>query len=258
MKRKRTRGKRFGFLFKIAEKLLSFKVRPPFCTAIITAAGSGTRMGGVSKQLLNLEGKPVLLYSVEAFHACDQVKEIIISAKKEEMDTVKALIEAQGYEKSVKVVCGGQTRQESVANAFYSIHKKSTHVAIHDGARPLIRTEDVKSLYRECFRYGAVSAGSPVTDSIKKVNAKGFIEEDVDREALWAVQTPQVFSCDIYRAALAMAKKDSLSVTDDNALVTHAGFAVKLVSLPIKNIKLTTPEDPAVVAALLRERRNQI
>ena len=255
MKRKKCSGKIFKFLLKIGTTLDFKPLVKPFCTAIITAAGSGTRMGGVSKQLLTLCGKKVLIYSVDAFHASKYVKEIVISAKKEEIEIVRELIAEQGYDKPVTVVCGGASRQESVANAFYKISKKSRYVAIHDGARPLLQTKDVDLLFEKSFQYGAASAGCPVTDSIKKVDGKGFIEEDVDRSVLWAVQTPQVFSCDIYRAALANAIKLQLTVTDDNALVTHAGFAIKLVELSGKNLKLTTPEDIALVSTLLKERK---
>ncbi len=252
MKRKNPTKRFLGFL-----KMLTKSKKDPFCSAVITAAGSGTRMGGVSKQLLVLDHREVLLYSVDAFHSCKYIKEIVVSAKKEELEAVTALIRAQGYQKPVTVVCGGATRQESVANAFYRLSPKSRFVAIHDGARPLLRTQDVELLLMECFRHKAVSAGHPVTDSLKKVDDKGLILEDVDRSVVWAVQTPQVFSCDLYRASLAVAQRDGLTVTDDNALATHAGFTVKPVTLTGPNLKLTTPEDLIVIEAILKERRKQ-
>lgn len=226
----------------------------PFCSAIITAAGSGTRMGGVSKQLLPLCGKEAVLYSLEAFQGCSLVSQIVISAKEEEIDAFHKLIEKQYYSVPVTVVKGGASRQESIANAFYAVDKKAKYVAIHDAARPLLQSKDVELLFHEAIRYQGATAASKVADSMKRADENGMISSDVDREDLWAVQTPQVFSCDVYRVALALAQKDRFTVTDDNSLVTHAGFPVKLVDLHNPNYKLTTTHDVELVETILKAR----
>lgn len=229
---------------------------PPLCTAVITAAGSGQRMGGVSKQFLELCGKKAVLYSLEAFGNCKYVKEIIITAREDELEAMKKLVGDCFGEKPVKVVSGGKTRQESVEKAFFSADKKCEYIAIHDAARPLVTAEDAAVLFEAAFAFGAATAAYPVSDTLKKVSENGFITDDLDRNSVWAVQTPQVFLSDIYRAALALARRDLLSVTDDNSLVTHAGFSVKAVNTLNKNFKLTVPEDVALIEAII-ENRNE-
>ena len=227
---------------------------PPFCSAVITAAGSGTRMGGVSKQLMELCGKKSVLYSLEAFGNSPYIKEIIITAKEDELEKMKETVGAGFEGKPVTVVTGGKTRQESVENAFWSTDKKCGCIAVHDAARPLLTTDDVNALFEAAFLYGAASAGYPIADSLKKVGADGLIKEDVDRDGLWAVQTPQVFLSDIYKVSLAVARRDSLKVTDDNSLVTHAGFSVRVINTGRKSFKLTVPEDVALIEAILEQR----
>ncbi len=229
----------------------------PFCSAIITAAGSGRRMGGVSKQLLPLCGESVFLYSLKAFHECSLVREIILSVKEEEAAIFQEIVAEKHFTKPVRIVKGGATRQQSVANAFYAVDGKSRYVAVHDAARPLIRASDITKLYREAIRFGGATAASPVADSMKRADARGMIASDVDRELLWSVQTPQVFSCDIYRVALATAQKDGFTVTDDNSLVTHAGFPVKLVDLHSPNLKLTTKDDIPLAENIIKARTKQ-
>ncbi|MBE6591771.1 MAG: 2-C-methyl-D-erythritol 4-phosphate cytidylyltransferase [Ruminococcaceae bacterium] len=227
------------------------------CAAIITAAGSSTRMNGLSKQLIEINGKTVLQYSIEAFCACAEVKQIVISAKPEEKAIIESIVQKGDFSVPIKVVCGGSTRQESVKNAFFAIDCSCDYVAIHDGARPMIRPEDISLLFKSAFRYRCATAGHPVSDTVKRLDKNGFINEDVDREGLFAVQTPQVFYCDIYRAALGAAEKSGISVTDDNSLVTAAGFAVKLVDIHNKNLKITTPEDLDIVRASLKKEELQ-
>ncbi|MBQ9545252.1 MAG: 2-C-methyl-D-erythritol 4-phosphate cytidylyltransferase [Clostridia bacterium] len=241
----------------IGLKKLFDKNSIPFCSAIITAAGSGTRMGGVSKQFIELNGKKTVLYSLEAFGNCDYVKEIVVTARADEVEKMKETVGEFYASKPVKVVAGGKTRQESVENAFFALDKKCGCVAIHDAARPLVTSSDAKLLFEEAFRYGAATAAYPVADSMKKVDGNLFLASDADRDGVWAVQTPQVFLCDVYKAALAVARRDSLEVTDDNSIVTHAGFSVKAVNTGNKSFKLTSPEDVGLIEALLVKRKEE-
>ena len=227
-----------------------------FSSAIITAAGSGTRMGGVSKQLLDLCGKPCLLYSLLAFEHCCDVSEIIVVARESEEEIIRDLCRDYGVSKLKAVVFGGDTRQASVSNGFFAISKKSDFVLIHDAARPLISPEAISKLLKEARRFGAATAAKKVSDTIKRSVDGKFISETVPRDDLFAVQTPQVFKTDLYRVALALAEKDKIDVTDDCSLAEHAGFSVKLCDLGIQNIKLTTADDLNLVKSILMEREN--
>jgi 2-C-methyl-D-erythritol 4-phosphate cytidylyltransferase len=225
-------------------------------SAIITAAGSGTRMGGVSKQLLPLAGKPCILYSLLAFQNCDLIGEIIVTSKEEEISVIREICDEFQITKLKAVVAGGQTRQESVLNGFLAVSRDSDFVAIHDAARPLIRSEQIQDLILTANRYGAACAASKVVDTVKRGNQDLMIECTIPREDLFAVQTPQIFRTDMYRVALALAKKQRISVTDDCALIENAGFPIKLCLLSDWNLKLTTPVDVKVVESILKERQN--
>lgn len=225
-----------------------------FCSAIITAAGSGSRMGGVSKQLLPLNGIPCIAYSLIAFEKCDLIYEIIVTAKAEEKEIIQKICSDYGISKLKSVVCGGETRQESIKNGFRAVSKNSDIVAIHDAARPLILPEHVTKLIEKAKRYGAATAAKAMVDTVKRGNNSSFICETLPREEIFSVQTPQVFTCDLYRVALALAERDGFSGTDDNSLAEHAGFSVKLCDVIPINLKLTTKEDVPTISALLKER----
>ena len=226
-----------------------------FTSAIITAAGSGVRMGGVDKAFYELDGEPCLSYVLSAFQKCEGINEIIVTAKKESVDKIIDLAKLYGISKLKKVVPGGETRQESVRNGFFAIDPKADLVAIHDGDRPLILPSGIERVLKEARRYGAATASCAVTDSVKRSNGKGMIEESVPRDDLFLVQTPQVFLCDLYRVSLALAKDKGVDVTDDNALAQFAGFKVKLTPVPEENYKLTVPEDAEKIERILKVRK---
>ncbi len=225
-----------------------------FTSAIITAAGSGIRMGGVSKQLFPILGKPCIVYSLLAFQESSSINEIIITAKPEEIERIQRICREHQITKLAAVVPGGKTRQESVANGFQYLHKKSEIVAIHDGARPLITKEDIDLLVKKAARCGASCAANRMVDTVKKADVKGYITETVPREELFTVQTPQVFQADIYRVSLALAARDHLVVTDDCSILEHAGFPIFLCETGKENIKLTTQQDLELITAILKER----
>ena len=233
----------------------SFK-KDRFVSVIITAAGSGTRLGGVSKPFFSLCGKPCLYYSLIAFEKCDKVREIIVTARAEEVDRIYQLCHQYRISKLSAVVLGGATRQESVENGFLKVHPKADFVAIHDAARPLITTKQIETLLTQAFRFGASTAAKKMIETVKKSDQKGMILQTVPREDLYTVQTPQIFMCDLYRASLALAKRDKISVTDDCSLAEHAGFPVKLVELGSCNLKLTTLDDIQFINRILEEKND--
>lgn len=227
-----------------------------FSSGIITAGGSGTRLGGSPKQLRELCGKPCILYSLLAFQACKDIDEIIVVVKDGQEDEIERLCKENGITKLKAVVLGGFSRQESVCNGFMQISSKSKIVAIHDAARPLILPSQISLLLEEANRYGAATAAKKCADTMKRADDKGMITETVPREDLYAVQTPQVFKADLYRVALALSKRDGFLVTDDCSLAENAGFSVKLCELDGPNFKLTTQDDLITITSILKEREN--
>jgi len=238
----------------ILDSITRNDVKYHFCSGIITAAGSGMRMGGISKQLISLFDKEVICYSIEAFEECEDIDEIIIVAKVDEIKTIEEIVKKHFYKKVKKIIEGGPTRQESVSKGFFAINKKSEYVAIHDGARPLITPTQISSLLKTAYKNGASCAAYKIVDTLKLADKNDSILKTVDRTDLWAVQTPQIFRCDIYNVSLALAKRDEISVTDDCSLVEHAKFPIKLIDTGKENIKLTTKDDIVLVENLLKAR----
>ncbi len=230
---------------------------PHFTSAIIVAAGKGTRMqdaSGKTKQHLTLCGIPVVARTLMAFEKCDKINEIIIVARKEEMGEYERYASEYGITKISAVVKGGQTRQDSVLCGFEAIDDRCEFVAIHDGARCLITVENIDAVLHDAYAYGAATAATMATDSIKRADKYGFITETVERENLWTVQTPQIFKTELYRAAAYVCKDEGFTATDDNALAEHVGFRVKLTDVGRENIKITTPTDLTVAEAILSQR----
>lgn len=220
-------------------------------SAIITAAGDGTRMGGVSKPLIMLGGRTVLEYVLDAFSASEYINEIVIACR----DSAQIEPYADKYRSQlpVRLVAGGAVRGESVFNAVSAADPSSKAYAIHDCARPLIRMEFIDTVIEAAFETGAATASSPVTDTIKYISDDGTVKTP-KRSALYAVQTPQVFLRDVYLVSAALAKKNRYTATDDTALAEKAGFKVKYVSCDEPNLKLTTPQDIIIAEALLKAR----
>jgi len=229
-----------------------------FCSAVVLAAGSGTRMGGVSKQLMKVAGKPVIAYALEAFEESEYTNEIIVVAKQDELEYIREFTDVYGFTKIKAVVCGGETRDESARNGFFAVDKRCEYVAIHDAARPLILPETIDLLFRRCFITGACTAAKKTADTVKTAGKLNVIESTVPRDKLFSVSTPQVFSANIYRASVAAAMRDKIDVTDDCALAEHAGFPVTMVEIGHPNYKLTVPEDIEAVEAILLYRNSML
>lgn len=225
-------------------------------TVIIAAAGSGTRMGGVPKPLIKLCKKYAVEYSLEAFSALDDVTRIVISTRAEDVDLYRQIAKNGNFDKVVAVIEGGSTRQESVTKAFKAAfdEKITDFVAIHDGARPLICSEHIEKAISEAKKYGCAVCASLCPDTVKRASESGFVTESVDREGLYLISTPQIFSYEIYSAAIAKAERDGFEGTDDSSLVTYADFKIRLCDIPRDNIKLTYPDDVAFAEAVLSSR----
>lgn len=244
-------------------KLFAKKVKSPkgaekgTVTVILAAAGSGTRLGGVSKPLMKINGKSVIEYSLEIFEAVENVTRIVISTKDEDISKYKDVIAKRGFKKVIGVISGGDTRQESVSKAFrFAFNDVITEfVAIHDAARPLITEEAVRKAIADAKTYGTAVCAAVCADTVKRASRSGFVTESVSREDLYMIQTPQIFSYDIYCTSLAIAERDGFEATDDSSLAQNAGFNIKLCETSRDNIKLTYPGDAEFAAAILNGRK---
>lgn len=225
------------------------------CTAIVLAAGQGKRMGTkIQKQYLEIQGKPVLYYSLKAFEDSELIDEIIlVTGKNQEEYCRKEIVERYGIQKVKKIVAGGAERYHSVWNGLQEV--RSGYVFIHDGARPFINEEILKRAYEAVVEYKACVVGMPVKDTIKIADENGFAKETPNRSLLWAVQTPQVFDVSLIKEAYAkLMEEENVPVTDDAMVAEQMlGMKVKLVEGSYENIKITTPEDMVVAESFLKK-----
>lgn len=217
--------------------------------AIILAAGNSTRMKSkMSKLLLEISGKTVIERSVNAFLGVSDIDEIIVVAREQDIEEFDGLL----LDERISFVIGGETRQQSVMNAVESIEQADL-IVVHDGARPLIKTEDIENTIRIAYEHKAAAVGVFVKDTIKVVDKDGFVESTPDRATLFAVQTPQIFDFELYKAAMKKAIEQGKDFTDDCQLIEFFGQRVKTVVGSYSNIKITTPDDIPLAENLLKK-----
>jgi len=220
--------------------------------AVIVAAGSSQRMGGMDKMLALLGGKPVLARVVDTFQRCNLIDQIVIVLSKPNLERCQQLIAEQGWSKVTDVCLGGKRRQDSVVAGLSRLNH-CHWVVIHDGARPLLTEDLIYQGLTQAQETGAAAAAVPVTDTIKVAGDDRLVQQTPSRHNLWAVQTPQVFRFDIIAEAYRQAKGE---VTDDASLVEQLGYRVKLYMGSYDNIKVTTADD-LVLAEILWQRRGK-
>ena len=200
-----------------------------------------------SKLLLEIGSKTVIERSVEAFLSVSDIDEIIVVARAQDIDIYSELL----TDERISFVIGGSTRQQSVKNAVETVDDAHL-IVIHDGARPLIKCEDIEKTIRAAEEFSAAAVGVFVKDTIKIVDKQGFVESTPDRSTLFAVQTPQIFDFELYKNAMQKADEQGLDFTDDCQLVELCGGKVKMVEGSYSNIKITTPDDIALAENLLK------
>lgn len=233
-------------LTRPARKLL--KLQP--CGAVIVAAGSATRMGGIDKVMADLGGEPMIVRTVRAFQNCDAIASIVIVTREDLIRPISDL--CRDMKKVAAVVAGGKSRQESVHLGLNALPKGTKLAAVHDGARPLVSWQVIDRVVRAANTYGAAAPAIPVKDTIKVVEGR-LVKETPDRSSLMAVQTPQVFDFDLLRGALKKAEEDGAQVTDDCSAVERTGMRIKIVEGDERNLKVTTPMDLKIAELLLEE-----
>ena len=220
--------------------------------AILPAAGSGSRVGADrNKLLLDLAGEPLLLHTLRAVAACD-LAQVVLVTRPAERDLMADLARRAGLDATF--ADGGASRQESVANGLAALRAEIELVAVHDGARPLVTPELFDRCLAAAAEHGAAVAAVPVADTLKRV-ADGQVGGSVDRDGLWAMQTPQAFQVGVLRSAAEAARSDGFVGTDEVSLVERMGRPVVVVPSGSANLKVTQPEDYDTAAAHLAARK---
>ncbi|MFC1884593.1 2-C-methyl-D-erythritol 4-phosphate cytidylyltransferase [Thermodesulfobacteriota bacterium] len=226
--------------------------------AIMPAAGSGVRMGGaLSKQFLDLGGKPILAVTLDTFENCPAVQEIFPVVPPKDVEFCrKEIIEPFGYNKVRKVVPGGRTRQESVRLGLEATEGGFDYILIHDGVRPFVSIELIEKSIQMAEKYGAAISALPAKETLKEINELGEVVMTIDRNNIWLVQTPQVFKYeDIVRAHRRAVEENFLDSTDDSLLVERLGVKVSVIEGSEDNIKITSPQDLELAGFILGRRK---
>ena len=223
-------------------------------SAIIVAAGQGTRMGpNVDKLFLEVAGRPVIAHTWKRFNDAACIDEVIVVVRDTLQPAFAALAERFRFKKPYRLVAGGKERQDSVWNGLLALDRAAEIVSIQDGARPCTTEKLIADAIQAAREAGAAVAAQRVTDTIKESDGGTLIARTVDRSRLWAVQTPQSFRVEVIRRALAAVKEKGLTVTDDTAACEQIGQEVKLVESAVPNPKVTRPGDLAYIEVLLRQ-----
>jgi 2-C-methyl-D-erythritol 4-phosphate cytidylyltransferase len=234
-------------------------------SVILPAAGLGTRMGRSSaektgtsrKQFMLLEGSPILLHTVRKFAACDEVSEIVVAVRREDLEWVGELLRAEIRNKPVRVVEGGNSRQESVANALASLAGDIDLVCVHDAVRPFVDLETIQKALAEAAEAGAAIVGIVPVDTVKQATRAHTehvrIRGTIPREKLVLAQTPQVFRYDLIKRAFEAAAADGFVGTDESSLVERLEHEVAVVLGSDRNIKITKPTDMDLARLFLEQ-----
>jgi 2-C-methyl-D-erythritol 4-phosphate cytidylyltransferase len=231
---------------------------------ILPAAGLGTRMGRVSaektgtsrKQFMLLEGSPILVHTVRKFAASDRVAEIVVAVRAEDLDWVGEMLAAEFPPARVRVVEGGNSRQQSVENGLRALQLDAELVAVHDAVRPFIELEIIHKAFDEAAETGAAIVGVPVVDTVKQVSrgtGKVKIRATIPREKLVLAQTPQVFRRELLDRAFQLAREDGFIGTDEASMVERLDVEVSVVMGSDRNIKITKPGDMDLAHLFLHE-----
>jgi 2-C-methyl-D-erythritol 4-phosphate cytidylyltransferase len=219
-------------------------------TAILPAAGLGTRMGAeTAKQFLELDGVPIVILTLRRISSCPQVTHIIVATRPDGIAWLEARIRAENIKQPVRVVKGGDSRQDSVAQALQHVPPDSELVLVHDAVRPFVTVEHVTRVIEEARRCKAAILGIPAMDTVKEVKRASLPEDvalitaTVPRERVVLAQTPQVFATALLKEAFARAEADGANTSDEAGLVERLGYDVHVVQGSERNIKITKPSD---------------
>jgi 2-C-methyl-D-erythritol 4-phosphate cytidylyltransferase len=232
-------------------------------TVILPAAGLGTRMGraapekaGTSrKQFMLLDGSPILLHTIRKFVSSDWVSEIVVALRGDDIGWVTELLKEENFPKPVRLVEGGDSRQQSVQNALTTLSTDTELVAVHDAVRPFIEHDILAKVFEEAAATGAAIVGIVPVDTVKQVH-RNKVRATIPRERLILTQTPQVFAYDLLRKAFDKAREDGFTGTDESSLVERLEqVEVSVVAGSDRNIKITKPSDMDLARHYLVEEK---
>lgn len=224
--------------------------------AILVAAGSSRRMG-FDKLTADLAGKPVVAWSLLAFECAPSVRRILLVTREDRVEEFTALARAHGISKLAGVVPGGGERHLSVWNGLQAAEAAPDEfVAVHDAARPLISPAAIEGCLALAREHGAAACAAPIVDTLKRATADGFVSESVERENLWAMQTPQLFLARLLEEAYRSLLRTNTIVTDEVSALQRLGLSVALYRNREANLKITLPEDIPLARLVLNARLN--
>jgi 2-C-methyl-D-erythritol 4-phosphate cytidylyltransferase len=222
-------------------------------TAIIVAAGSSQRMG-FDKLFAGLANRPIVAHSIDAFERTSSVTEIILVGREDRLQELTDMVRAQNFNKVRKIVPGGERRQDSVRAGLNEVGDAIEFVAVHDAARPLVRPKQIEHIFEMCRKHGAAALAEPVKDTLKRVTEDGFISGSVERERMYALQTPQIFSREVLMKAYDAIFAKDIVATDETSAVERLGRRVAIVSNDDFNFKITYPVDLFLAESVLKRR----
>ncbi|KAM7481956.1 hypothetical protein LguiB_006539 [Lonicera macranthoides] len=225
-------------------------VKEKSVSVVLLAGGKGKRMGAsMPKQYLPLLGQPIALYSFYTFSLMPEVKEIIVVCDPSYEDIFE---DTRGkIQVDLKFALPGKERQDSVYSGLQAVDLKSELVCIHDSARPLVSSEDVKKVMKDGLSVGAAVLGVPAKATIKEANSESFVVKTLDRKTLWEMQTPQVIKPELLKKGFELVNRGGLEVTDDVSIVEHLKHPVYITEGSYTNIKVTTPDDLLLAERIL-------
>lgn len=224
-----------------------------FTSVIIPAAGFGERMGAtIGKQFLLLDGKPILVHTLERFQQSEQVQEIIVATQRSSFSVIEEFSKRYGLTKLQTPVVGGERRQDSVANALQHVDAKAEIIIVHDAVRPFIHMKEISQSIETARYFGASIIAVRAKDTMKQASTDGRVEKTLNRSSLWSVQTPQTFQRKILMDAYDFALKNEIVATDDSFLAEQIGVSPIIVEGSYENIKITTPDDLLLAELLLK------
>ena len=228
-------------------------------SVIIAASGAGKRMkSSVKKQYMELKGRMILDYTIEAFNKSKYIDEIVIVCSRGDIMYVEEqIVIKNGYDKVICTTSGGKERQDSIYSGLKEVSPDCDVVLIHDGVRPFIEGKYIKELTEAAMEYGGCVMGVRVKDTIKVCDEDNYITATPERATLWAAQTPQCFRYDVITKAYEKAFKEGYYGTDDSMLAERLGIRIKMIEGSYNNIKITTPED-LYMGKLILEKKNGI
>lgn len=222
---------------------------------VIPAAGQGNRMrAGYNKQFLTLMGQPILAHTVRLFEDSKYVSEIVIVGAEGDIPVIEELVHRYKFDKVLAICLGGVQRQDSVRAGVQALSTTIQRVVVHDGARPLLSSQEFHRFLEETEEFSAAIMGIPLKDTVKRVDTSGKVLETLPRERLRAVQTPQIFDRGILEKAHHQATSVGYYGTDDAALLEWMGYPVQMVEGSQENIKVTTPDDLWLAERILAMR----